>query len=96
MLATLGDGDAHLVQIAADPQPCPNLEHLLSDPTCEKLFHFGRFDIAMLKKHVGPFSGSVFCTKIASKLCRTYTDRHGLADYVVKFGAGDIKTTAVL
>ena len=75
-----GDGDAHLVQIAADPQPCPNLEHLLSDPTCEKLFHFGRFDIAMLKKHVGPFSGSVFCTKIASKLCRTYTDRHGLAD----------------
>ena len=75
-----GDGDAHLVQIAADSQSCPNLVHLLSDPDCEKLFHFGRFDIAMLKKHVGPFSGPVFCTKIASKLCRTYTDRHGLAD----------------
>ena len=75
-----GDGHAHLVQIAADQQPCPNLEHLLADSSCEKLFHFGRFDIAMLKQHIGPLSGPVFCTKIASKLCRTYTDRHGLAD----------------
>ena len=55
-------------------------KHLLADLACEKLFHFGRFDIAMLKQHIGPLSGPVFCTKIASKLCRTYTDRHGLAD----------------
>ncbi len=75
-----GDGDAHLVQIAAEQKPCPNLKHLLADLACEKLFHFGRFDIAMLKQHIGPLSGPVFCTKIASKLCRTYTDRHGLAD----------------
>ncbi len=75
-----GDGDAHLVQIAAEQQPCPNLEQLLANPACEKLFHFGRFDIAMLKQHIGPLSGPVFCTKIASKLSRTYTDRHGLAD----------------
>lgn len=75
-----GDGNAHLVQIAADQKPCPNLEGLLADSSCEKLFHFGRFDIAMLKQHIGPLSGPVFCTKIASKLCRTYTDRHSLAD----------------
>ena len=75
-----GNGDAHLVQIAAEQKPCPNLKHLLADLACEKLFHFGRFDIAMLKQHIGPLSGPVFCTKIASKLCRTYTDRHGLAD----------------
>ena len=75
-----GDGDAHLVQIAAEKQPCPNLVHLLADKTCEKLFHFGRFDIAMLKQHIGPVAGRIFCTKIASKLCRTYTDRHGLSD----------------
>ena len=75
-----GDGDAHLVQIAADKQPCPNLVRLLADETCEKLFHFGRFDIAMLKQHIGPVTGRIFCTKIASKLCRTYTDRHGLSD----------------
>ena len=75
-----GDGDAHLVQIAADKQPCPNLVRLLADETCEKLFHFGRFDIAMLNQHIGPIAGQIFCTKIASKLCRTYTDRHGLSD----------------
>ena len=75
-----GDGDAHLVQIAADKQPCPNLVRLLADKTCEKLFHFGRFDIAMLHQHIGPIAGQIFCTKIASKLCRTYTDRHGLSD----------------
>ena len=75
-----GDGNAHLVQIAADQKPCPNLAHLLADSSCEKLFHFGRFDIAMLKQHIGPLYGPLFCTKIASKLCRTYTDKHGLAD----------------
>jgi len=75
-----GDGEAHLVQIAADKQPSPNLARLLADEGCEKLFHFGRFDIAMLKHHIGPMAGPIFCTKIASKLCRTYTDRHGLSD----------------
>ena len=75
-----GDGNAHLVQIAADQKPCPNLAHLLADSSCEKLFHFARFDIAMLKQHIGPLYGPLFCTKIASKLCRTYTDRHGLSD----------------
>lgn len=75
-----GDGDAHLVQIAAEKKPSPNLARLLADTECEKLFHFGRFDIAMLKQHIGPVSGKIFCTKIASKLCRTYTDRHGLSD----------------
>jgi len=85
-----GDGDAHLVQIATAQKPCPNLKHLLADPACEKLFHFGRFDIAMLKKHIGPLSGPLFCTKIASKLCRTYTDKHGLADLCRELLALDI------
>ena len=75
-----GDGDAHLVQISSEKQPCPNLKDLLSNPACEKLFHYGRFDIAILKQYIGPLSGRFFCTKIASKLCRTYTDKHGLAD----------------
>ena len=75
-----GDGTAHLVQIAADKQPCPNLISLLADENCEKIFHFGRFDLAMLTRDIGPISGQIYCTKIASKLSRTYTDRHGLAD----------------
>ena len=75
-----GDGTAHLVQIAADKQPCPNLISLLADENCEKIFHFGRFDLAMLTRDIGPISGPIYCTKIASKLSRTYTDRHGLAD----------------
>jgi ribonuclease D len=75
-----GDGTAHLVQIAADKQPCPNLISLLADENCEKIFHFGRFDLAMLTRDIGLISGPIYCTKIASKLSRTYTDRHGLAD----------------
>ena len=75
-----GDGQAHLVQIAAEMQPCPNLEALLADKGVEKLFHFARFDLAMLKHHIGPVNGPIFCTKIASKLCRTYTDRHSLSE----------------
>ena len=59
-----GDGNAHLVQIAADQKPCPNLAHLLSDSSCEKLFHFGRFDIAMLKKHIGLFMALYFAPKL--------------------------------
>ncbi len=73
-----GDGDAHLVQIARDLKPAPNLVRLLSDPEVLKLFHYGRFDIALLMHSFGVKTAPVYCTKIASKLVRTYTDRHGL------------------
>lgn len=75
-----GDGDADVVQIARDQKSAPNLEKLLADENVTKLFHFGRFDIAALKDRFGVFAGPVYCTKIASKLARTYTDRHGLKD----------------
>jgi ribonuclease D len=73
-----GDGDAHLVQIARHAAPAPNLTRLLTDPAVLKLFHFGRFDIAAMKAAFGVTTAPVWCTKIASKLIRTYTDRHGL------------------
>jgi len=73
-----GDGNAHLVQIAQDQTKAPNLARLLADPTVLKLFHFGRFDIAVMKNRFGVLARPVYCTKIASKLVRTYTDRHGL------------------
>jgi ribonuclease D len=73
-----GDGSAHLVQVARDIQPAPNLMRLLADQTVLKLFHFGRFDIALLRHSYGVTTSPVYCTKIASKLVRTYTDRHGL------------------
>jgi ribonuclease D len=73
-----GDGDAHLVQIAPGQTRAPNLERLLTDPQVLKLFHFGRFDIAALKAAFGVVTAPVWCTKIASKLIRTFTDRHGL------------------
>jgi ribonuclease D len=73
-----GDGDAHLVQIARGQTRAPNLERLLTDPSVEKLFHFGRFDIAALKAAFGVTTAPVWCTKIAAKLVRTFTDRHGL------------------
>ncbi len=75
-----GDGDAHLVQLAAGQYNAPNLKKLLADEAVLKLFHFARFDIATLYKHIGVMTNPVFCTKIASKLVRTYTDRHGLKD----------------
>jgi ribonuclease D len=75
-----GDGDAHLVQIVPGGPDAPNLKRLLADPTVLKLFHYGRFDIAMMYKHFGVLAAPVWCTKIASKLTRTYTDRHGLRD----------------
>ena len=75
-----GNGDAHLVKIALDRQPAPRLEALLGDAGVTKLFHFARFDLASLSHSFGPVAGPVYCTKIASKLCRTYTDRHGLKD----------------
>jgi ribonuclease D len=75
-----GDGDAHLVHFAPGAYDAPNLKRLLTDPAVLKLFHYGRFDIAMLYQYLGVLTGPVWCTKIASKLTRTYTDRHGLRD----------------
>ena len=75
-----GDGDAHLVKLSQPIKPCPNLVRLLTDPEITKIFHFARFDIAVLSHHVVQIEGHVYCTKIASKLCRTYTDRHSLKD----------------
>ncbi len=73
-----GDKNCHLVQIARDAQPAPNLCAMLEDPNTLKLFHFGRFDIAALQNAFGVTTAPVYCTKIASKLVRTFTDRHGL------------------
>jgi ribonuclease D len=73
-----GDGEAHVVQIAQGQDRAPNLERLLRDPDVLKLFHFGRFDIAAMYNRFGALAAPVYCTKIASKLVRTYTDRHGL------------------
>ena len=73
-----GDGNAHLVQIAKGQQSAPNLERLLTDPGTLKIFHFGRFDIAAMENAFGVTTEPVYCTKIASKLIRTFTDRHGL------------------
>ncbi|HEY0275249.1 MAG TPA: ribonuclease D [Paenirhodobacter sp.] len=73
-----GDGSAHLVQIAKGQTEAPNLCRLMADPAVEKLFHFGRFDIAALYNAFGVITAPVFCTKIASKMVRTYTDRQGL------------------
>jgi ribonuclease D len=77
-----GDGSADVVQIPADLARAPNLERLLSDPAVTKIFHYARFDMAVLKHRFGLVTGPVYCTKIASKLVRTYTDRHGLKDLV--------------
>ncbi len=73
-----GNGDAHLVRIARGQRRAPNLERMLADSQVLKLFHFGRFDIAALKAAFGVTTAPVYCTKIASKLVRTFTDRHGL------------------
>lgn len=73
-----GDGDAHLVQFERGKYDAPNLVRQLADPARLKIFHFGRFDIAVLRKYLGVECSPVYCTKIASRLVRTYTDRHGL------------------
>ena len=75
-----GDGDAHVVQLNRPDYDCPNLKALLADRGVEKLFHFARFDVAVILRDLQVETGPVFCTKIASKLVRTYTDRHGLKD----------------
>ncbi len=73
-----GDGTAHLVQMLDPEFNAPNLKKLVSDPNVMKLFHFARFDVAIMKQYLGVSCPNTYCTKIASKLVRTYTDRHGL------------------
>jgi len=85
-----GDGDAHVVRLRRPAYDCPNLKRLLTDPAVLKLFHFGRFDIGMFQLHLGVETRPVYCTKIASKLARTYTDRHGLKDVVRELAGVDL------
>ena len=85
-----GDGIAHMVQIAAGQDTAPNLCKLLANEKILKVFHFGRFDIAALLKTFGVLTGPVYCTKIASKLIRTYTDRHGLKNLLQELLDTDI------
>ena len=75
-----GDGAAHLVQLDRATYDAPNLKRLLADPNVVKLFHYARFDLAVLERYLGIMPTPVYCTKIASKLVRTYTDKHGLKD----------------
>jgi len=75
-----GDGESHLVQFALEQYDAPNLKRLLADPKITKLFHYARFDIAVFRHYLGVETTPLYCTKIASKLVRTYTDRHGLKD----------------
>src|ERR1700746_4217398 len=75
-----GDGDAHLVQFAPGGYCAPRLKRVLADPGVTKLFHFARFDLAMIYHYLGVMALPVYCTKIASRLARTFTDRHGLRD----------------
>ena len=75
-----GDGNAHLVQLDRSSYDAPNLKALMENPDVLKIFHFARFDVAAFQHYLGVQTGPLYCTKIASKLCRTYTDRHGLKD----------------
>jgi ribonuclease D len=75
-----GDGDAHLVQLSPGGYAAPRLKRLLADPGVTKLFHFARFDLAMIYHYLGVMALPAYCTKIASRLARTFTDRHGLRD----------------
>jgi len=75
-----GDGSAHIVQLAAGEYDAPNLKKLMTDQSITKIFHFARFDVAIMKEYLNIDCTPVYCTKIASRLCRTYTDRHGLKD----------------
>ncbi len=85
-----GDGDAHLVQIAKGQTEAPNLTAMLADPDVLKLFHFGRFDIAAMLNAFGVVTAPVYCTKIASKMVRTYTDRHGLKNLLDELLSVDV------
>jgi ribonuclease D len=77
-----GDGSADVVQVPAEGVAAPNLRKLLADPSILKIFHFGRFDLGVLCESLGVMAAPVYCTKIASRLARTYTDKHGLKDLV--------------
>jgi ribonuclease D len=77
-----GDGNAHLVQLDRSSYDAPNLKALFADPAVTKIFHYARFDVAVIKHYLGIDTAPLYCTKIASKLTRTYTDRHGLKDLV--------------
>ena len=85
-----GDGDAHVVRLNRPAYDCPNLKRLMADRAVLKIFHFGRFDIAMMDLHLGVETRPVYCTKIASKLARTYTDRHGLKDVARELAGIDL------
>ena len=85
-----GDGNAHLVQVSKGQTSAPNLCRMLEDPNVLKLFHFGRFDIAAMFEAFGALTAPVYCTKIASRLIRTYTDRHGLKNLLQELLAIDI------
>ncbi len=87
---SVGDGEAHLVQFDHHNYACPNLKNILASPHVEKIFHYGRFDLAMIAKHLGVWAEPIFCTKIASQLVRTYTDRHGLKELVREFLGFDL------
>jgi ribonuclease D len=77
-----GDGNAHLVQLDRASYDAPNLKALMTDPAITKIFHYARFDVAVIKHYLGVDTYPIYCTKIASKLTRTYTDRHGLKDLI--------------
>ena len=77
-----GDGNAHLVQVDRSSYDAPNLKALFTNPDVNKIFHYARFDVAVIKYYLGVDTAPLYCTKIASKLTRTYTDRHGLKDLV--------------
>lgn len=85
-----GDGTAHLVQFDGRDYASPRLKALLTDPKVLKIFHFARFDIAVLEKYLGVMTAPVYCTKIVSKLVRTYTDRHGLKDLSAELAGIDM------
>ena len=85
-----GDGNAHIVQLDRGTYNAPNLRALMANPDVLKVFHFARFDVAMLQRYLGVVTAPVYCTKIASKLVRTYTDRHGLKDLVRELANVDL------
>ena len=91
-----GDGSADVVQIAKDQVRAPNLERLLADPQVLKLFHFARFDIAVMFNAFGVMTENLYCTKIASKLVRTYTDRHGLRELCRELLGVDVSKAATI
>ena len=89
-----GDGDAHVVQLARPGYDAPNLKALLGSPDVLKIFHFARFDLAMIKAYLGVDCAPVYCTKIASRLVRTYTDKHGLKDLTKELLGVDLSKQA--